>query len=340
VKVGINGMGRIGRLALRLLADPQRARTNQLQPTHLNDPGLDAASVAHLLSFDSVQGYWPVPCNGSGDALQAGDRVLRVTRERSIAAADFSDCDLVIEATGVHHKPPEGLQAYRDAGVAAVVAAPVAGIPNLVMGVNHGSVDLAAEPLLSAASCTTNCLAPLVKVVHEALGIERGSLTTIHSLTNTQTIVDGAHKDLRRARACGSSLIPTSTGSATAIGRIFPELDGKLDDLAVRVPLLTASLTDAVFEVARPTTAEAVNALFTAAAAGPLAGILGVESRPLVSVDFVGDPRSAIVDLPSTRVIDGRQLRLYAWYDNEWGYANRLVELVEEVALAREGSPA
>jgi len=340
VKVAINGFGRIGRLALRLLADPQRAPAAPLQVTHVNDPALDATAAAHLLTFDSVQGRWPVACEGSAAGLAIdgahGPLTLRFTRERSIAAADFSDCELVIEATGVHHKPAAGLAPYREAGLGAVVAAPVAGIPNLVLGVNDGSVDLAAEPLLSAASCTTNCLAPLVKVLHETLGIERGSLTTIHSLTNTQTIVDGAHKDLRRARACGSSLIPTSTGSATAIGRIFPELEGRLDGVAVRVPLLTASLTDAVFDVARPTTVAEVNELFTAAASGPLEGVLGVETRPLVSVDFVGDPRSAIVDLPSTLVTDGTQVRVYAWYDNEWGYANRLVELVEQVALARQ----
>ena len=184
---------------------------------------------------------------------------------------------------------------------------------------------------MTAASCTTNCLAPVVKVVHEGIGIERGSITTLHDLTNTQTVVDAPHKDLRRARAAGLSLIPTTTGSATAIGLIFPELQGKLDGLAVRVPLLNASLTDCVFEVARTTSVEEVNALLRAAADGPLHGILGFETRPLVSVDFKDDPRSGIVDGPSTMVTDGTQVKVLAWYDNEWGYANRLVELAGRV---------
>jgi glyceraldehyde 3-phosphate dehydrogenase len=187
---------------------------------------------------------------------------------------------------------------------------------------------------LTAASCTTNCLAPVVKVIHEGIGIQHGQITTLHDMTNTQTVVDSPHKDLRRARAASLSLIPTTTGSAAAIGLIFPELEGKLNGLAVRVPLLNASLTDCVFEVTRPTTVEEVNGLLETAAAGPLAGILGYERRPLVSVDFKDDPRSAIVDAPSTMVTDGTQVKILAWYDNEWGYANRLVELARTVALS------
>ena len=198
----------------------------------------------------------------------------------------------------------------------------------MVVGVNDDLYDPAVHQVITAASCTTNCLAPVVKVIHENLGIVRGSITTLHDLTNTQTIVDAPHKDLRRARASGVSLIPTTTGSATAIGLIFPDLVGRLDGHAVRVPLLNASLTDCVFEVGRQTSVEEVNGLLAAAAAaGPLAGILGYETRPLVSVDFKDDPRSSIVDAPSTLVVDGTHVKIYAWYDNEWGYVNRMIDL-------------
>jgi glyceraldehyde 3-phosphate dehydrogenase len=243
--------------------------------------------------------------------------------------------EVVLECTGAF-RTIEKLSPYREQrGVRkVVVAAPVKDDQalNVVVGVNDDRYDPARHDVVTAASCTTNCLAPVVKVVHEGIGIARGSITTLHDLTNTQTIVDAPHKDLRRARAAGVSLIPTTTGSATAIGLIFPELQGRLDGLAVRVPLLNASLTDCVFEVARPTTVEEVNGLLRAAAEGPLAGILGYETRPLVSIDFKDDPRSAIVDAPSTMVTDGTQVKILAWYDNEWGYANRLVELARIVA--------
>lgn len=238
----------------------------------------------------------------------------------------------------VHGRWDRGAHADADSnrGVRKViVAAPVkdpSRALNIVVGVNDDRYDPARHDVVTAASCTTNCLAPVVKVIHEGVGILRGSITTLHDLTNTQTIVDAPHKDLRRAHAAGVSLIPTSTGSATAIGLIFPELDGKLDGLAVRVPLLNASLTDAVFEVARPTTVEEINGLLNAAAGGPLAGILGYEERPLVSVDYKDDPRSAIVDALSTRVTDQTQVKILAWYDNEWGYANRMVELAAILA--------
>ena len=216
-----------------------------------------------------------------------------------------------------------------------IVAAPVKrGAVNVVVGVNDGAYEPDRHDVVTAASCTTNCLAPVVKVLHEGIGIRRGSVTTLHDMTNTQTVVDAPHKDLRRARAAGMSLIPTTTGSATAIGLIFPELEGRLDGLAVRVPLLNASLTDCVFEVARATSVAEVNGLLQAAADGPLAGILGYEERPLVSIDYKDDPRSAVVDAPSTMVTDGTQVKVLAWYDNEWGYANRLVELARTVALS------
>ena len=232
-------------------------------------------------------------------------------------------------------KSREVLQAYLDQGVRrVVVTAPVKedGVLNVVMGVNDHLYDPAAHPIVTAASCTTNCLAPVVKVIHESLGIVHGSMTTIHSLTNTQTILDAPHKDPRRARACGESLIPTTTGSATAIAHIFPELKGKLNGHAVRVPLANASLTDCVFEVSRATTAEEVNALLKAAAEGELKGILGYEERPLVSVDYRTDPRSSVIDALSTLVVNGTQVKIYAWYDNEWGYANRTAELALRVA--------
>jgi len=241
--------------------------------------------------------------------------------------------DLVVESSG-KFRTPETLQAYFDQGVRkVVVAAPVkTDALNIVMGVNDHLYDPARHRIVTAASCTTNCLAPVVKVMHEGIGIVHGAMTTIHDITNTQTIVDKGHKDLRRARACGQSLIPTTTGSAKAITQIFPELTGRLNGLAVRVPLLNASLTDFVFEAARETSVEEVNGLLKEAAEGPLKDILGYEERPLVSVDYQDDPRSSIVDALSTMVIDGTQVKVLAWYDNEWGYANRLMELVRKVA--------
>ena len=219
-----------------------------------------------------------------------------------------------------------------------MVAAPVKDgtALNIVLGVNDDRYDPSRDRIVTAASCTTNCLAPVVKVLHEGIGIRHGTITTLHDLTNTQTIVDAPHRDLRRARAAGMSLIPTTTGSATAIGLIFPELEGRLDGHAVRVPLLNASLTDCVFEMARETTVDEANGLLRSAAEGSLAGILGYEERPLVSVDFLNDPRSGIVDALSTMVVGGTQVKVYAWYDNEWGYANRLVELA---ALVGRGRP-
>jgi glyceraldehyde 3-phosphate dehydrogenase len=247
---------------------------------------------------------------------------------------DWSGCDIVIEATG-KFRTPELLQAYFEQGVKKViVAAPVVGALNIVYGINDHLYDPATHHLLTAASCTTNCLAPVVKVMHEQIGIVHGCMTTIHDITNTQTIVDKGHKDLRRARACGQSLIPTTTGSAKAITAIFPELQGKLNGLAVRVPLLNASLTDFVFEAARPVSKEEVNQYFKKAAEGELQGILGCEERPLVSIDYKDDARSSIVDAPSTMVIDDTQVKVLAWYDNEWGYVNRMMELARKVALS------
>ena len=331
IRVGINGFGRMGRLTLRAAWGRPA-----LQIVQINDPAGDAATFAHLLNFDSVQGRWTREASAEGGDLVIDGMRIPLSRNREIAATDWSGCDVVIEASGKFRKP-ELLQAYLDQGVKrVVVTAPIksAGTLDVVMGVNHQRFDPALHRIVSAASCTTNCLAPVVKVIHEGLGIRHGSLTTIHCLTNTQVIVDAPHKDLRRARACGESLIPTSTGSATAIAEIFPELRGRLDGHAVRVPLVVASLVDCVFEVERATSVDEVNTLLRDAAGGALEGVLGYEARPLVSIDYRGDPRSGIVDALSTMVVNGTQVKVYAWYDNEWGYVNRTAELVQLVGNA------
>ncbi len=343
MKVGINGMGRMGRLALRAAFgglhrprdDPRR--DNRLEVIHVNEIKGGAAATAHLLEFDSMHGRWHTSFEVDDErGLAVGGTYLGFSAAASPGDVAWGDlgCEMVLECTGKFLKP-EQLQPYFDRGVKKViVAAPVKDerALNIVIGVNDHLYEPARHRLLTAASCTTNCLAPVVKVIQEGLGIKHGSITTLHDLTNTQTIVDAPHKDLRRARAASMSLIPTSTGSATAIGMIFPELQGRLDGLAVRVPLLNASLTDCVFEVERPTTVDEVNDLLLTAAEGPLAGILGYETRPLVSIDFKDDPRSGIIDAPSTLVTNETQVKILAWYDNEWGYANRLVDLASIVS--------
>lgn len=329
ITIGINGFGRMGRLSARVLAEH-----SDVQIIKINDPAGDAATLAHLMNFDSVHGRWSREAGVDGDHMLINGQKVLVTHNTTIAETDWSGCDVVIEASG-KMKTKAVLQAYLDQGVKrVVVTAPVKeeGVLNVVMGVNDHLYDPAIHSIVTAASCTTNCLAPVVKVIHENLGIEHGSITTIHDLTNTQTILDAPHKDLRRARACGMSLIPTTTGSATAITHIFPELKGRLNGHAIRVPLANASITDCVFEVARETTAEEVNALLKAAAVNELKGILGYEERPLVSIDYKTDPRSSIIDALSTMVINNTQVKIYAWYDNEWGYANRTAELALKVA--------
>jgi glyceraldehyde 3-phosphate dehydrogenase len=326
----LNGLGRIGKLALR----PLLARGARI--AWLNDAVGDAAMHAHLLEFDSVHGRWPADIRAEGDAVTIDGTRLPVLNERDPAKLPLAGVDVVIDCTGVF-KTAAKIQPYLDAGVKrVVVSAPVkdGGAANIVYGVNHAVYDPVRHRIVTAASCTTNCLAPVVKVIHEGLGIRHGSITTIHDVTNTQTIVDRPAKDLRRARSALNSLIPTTTGSATAITLIYPELKGKLNGHAVRVPLLNASLTDCVFEVARETSVEEVNALFRAAAEGPLKGILGYEERPLVSADYVNDTRSAIVDAPCTMVVNGTQVKVYAWYDNEMGYAHRLVDVALMVGAA------
>jgi len=327
VRVGINGFGRMGRLGLRA-----GWGKNSFDFVQVNEIACDAAGSAHLLEFDSVHGIWPYDCTGVGSTIRIDDEELVYSSNSAIADSDWSGCDIVIEATGAFRKP-EQLAAYFEQGVKKViVAAPVAGALNIVFGINDHLYDAKKHHLLTAASCTTNCLAPVVKVMHEHIGIKHGCMTTIHDMTNTQTLIDKGHKDLRRARACGQSLIPTSTGSARAITDIFPELEGKLNGLAVRVPLLNASLVDFVFEAERGTDVEEVNALFYKASEGKLKGILGYEERPLVSVDYTNDPRSGVIDALSTMVIDQTQVKVLAWYDNEWGYVNRMMDLTRKVA--------
>lgn len=327
-RVGINGMGRMGRLAFR--AGWGNA---SFAITHVNEIATDAAGTAHLLKFDSVHGIWDHDTSANDGAMLIEHQPVQYTASDHISETDWSACDIVIEATGKHHKNPDSLQEYFAQGVKKViVAAPTSGALNIVYGINDHLYQTHEHHLLSAASCTTNCLAPIVKVMHEKVGIEHGCMTTIHNITNTQTIVDKGHKDLRRARACGQSLIPTTTGSAKAITDIFPELAGKLNGHAVRVPLLNASLVDFVFEASRPVTANEVNDYLSQSAQAELKGILGYEERPLVSIDYVNDARSSIVDGLSTMVIDATQVKIYAWYDNEWGYVNRLIDLTTKVA--------
>ena len=330
IRVGINGFGRMGRLALRAALD-----WPEFEIVQINEIKGGAECAAHLLEFDSVHGRWNRQIDFDNNSLSIDGKQIDFSEYRAPGEVpwDKLGVDIVIEASG-KFRTAELLQPYYDQGVKKViVAAPVKqGALNIVMGVNDHLYEPEKHHLLTAASCTTNCLAPVVKVLHEKIGIEHGVITTIHDATNTQVIVDAPHKDLRRARAAGMSLIPTTTGSATAITLIYPELKGKLNGHAIRVPLLTGSITDAVFEMQREVTAEEVNGLFHEAAAGELKGILGIENRPLVSIDFKSDPRSAIVDAPSTMVVNGTQLKIFAWYDNEMGYATRMMELCKKVA--------
>ena len=340
--VGINGMGRIGRLVLRAAMGGARRedidpnRDNRLEIAHVNEIAGGAGTTAHLLEFDSVQGRWRADIGAAGaDSLAIDGRTIGHSNAASPGDVPWGDlgCDIVLECTG-KFRTVAALQPYFDRGVKRViVAAPVKdeSVLNVVMGVNDHLYDRDIHPIVTAASCTTNCLAPVVKVVHEAIGIRHGQITTIHDPTNTNLVVDAPHKDLRRARAALLSLQPTTTGSATAIGLIFPDLVGKLNGHAVRAPVLNASLTDCVFELDRATSEEEVNALFAAAASGPLAGVLGLEHRPLVSVDYAQDCRSAIIDAPSTMVTDGTLLKVYAWYDNEMGYSCRMVDLANRL---------
>lgn len=332
VNIAVNGMGRIGKLVLRAFVEEGVPG----QIVLLNDVAGDPEQHAHLLEFDTVHGRWDADFSHDSESVTINGHRMRMTGAARIEDLPLTELgvDLVVDCTGVF-KTPALLQAYYDAGVKkVVVSAPVKQAPalNLVYGVNHGLYDPAKHHLVTAASCTTNCLAPVVQVLHEEIGIKHGAITTIHDVTNTQTMVDRPAKDLRRARSALNSLIPTTTGSATAITLIYPELKGRLNGHAVRVPLLNASLTDCVFEMKRPTSAEEVNGFFERWADGALKGILGYETRPLVSADYVNDPRSAIVDALSTMVVNETQVKVYAWYDNEFGYAWRLADVTRMLA--------
>jgi glyceraldehyde 3-phosphate dehydrogenase len=330
VRIGINGFGRMGRLVLR--AGWGRP---DLDFVHINETKGGPEAAAHLLKFDSVHGRWQPEVEAAGGQVSIDSQRLGFSEAPTPGEVPWSNngVDIVLECTGRFRTSDQLAAYFRGSVRKVIVAAPVKeGALNVVVGVNDHEYRADKHHLLTAASCTTNCLAPVVKVIHESIGIQHGVITTIHDMTNTQTIVDAPHKDLRRARASSLSLIPTTTGSATAIGLIYPELNGRLNGIAVRVPMLNASLTDCVFEVKRETTVKEVNSLLKTAAEGPLMGILGYEERPLVSVDFKDDPRSAIIDAPSTMIVDKTQVKILAWYDNEWGYVNRMVELTQKVA--------
>ncbi len=332
IRVAINGFGRMGKLALRA-----GWGNDQLEFVHINEIAGDAHCHAHLIQFDSIHGQWgsDKTITSSDNSITIDDCTMSFSQSSDLADVNWDELniDLVLECSG-QFKTQQQLQAYFDKGIKKVLVSAPAPEPalNIVYGVNHHLYDPVQHHIVTAASCTTNCLAPLVKVMHENIGIKHGSMTTIHNITNTQTIVDKGHKDLRRARASSQSLIPTTTGSAKAITTIFPELTGKLNGYAVRVPLLNGSITDFVFEAERDTDIEEVNQLFETASQTSLVDILGYETRPLVSADYTNDPRSGTVDAPSTMVINNSQIKILAWYDNEWGYVNRMIDIAQMIA--------
>ncbi|MFT7234965.1 MAG: glyceraldehyde 3-phosphate dehydrogenase [Methylophagaceae bacterium] len=332
IRIAINGFGRIGKLALRA-----GWNNPELEFVHINEIQGDAHCHAHLIQFDSIHGQWgnDKTISYSDDTITIDGHTLSFSQSESPADVNWQklNIDLVLECTG-KFKTQQSLQAYFDQGIKKILVSAPAPEPalNIVYGVNQHLYDPLRHHIVTAASCTTNCLAPLVKVMHENIGIKHGSVTTIHNITNTQTIVDKGHKDLRRARASSQSLIPTTTGSAKAITTIFPELLGKLNGYAVRVPLLNGSITDFVFEASRDTSTEEVNQLFKTASQKNLIDILGYETRPLVSADYTNDPRSSIVDAPSTMVINNSQVKILAWYDNEWAYVNRMIDIAQMIA--------
>jgi len=330
IRVGINGFGRIGRNMLRASwNDPD------IEYVAVNDI-TDAKTLAHLLKYDSVLGTFKEDVRAAEDGILVNGKKIRVLAEKEVGTLPWKDLgvSVVIESTGRYTKRPDVIQHIEKGGATKVIVSAPATDPDitLVLGVNEKTYDPAKHHVISNASCTTNCLAPVIKVLHESFGVERGLMTTIHAYTNDQKILDAPHKDLRRARAAAVSQIPTTTGAAKAVGLVIPELKGKIDGFSVRIPTPDVSLVDFVAVLKRAATAEEINAAFTAAAAGPLKGILGVTDEPLVSCDFMGDPRSGIVDLLSTKVLEGTLAKVIAWYDNEWGYSCRLVDLAKFVA--------
>ena len=326
VRVAINGFGRIGRLVLRgALNDPD------LEFVAINDLS-DAATLAHLLKYDSVHGQLPVDVRAEGDSIVVGDRRIKMLAEKNPADLPWRDLgvEYVVESTGLFTSRDKAELHLQAGARKVIISAPAKNEDiTIVMGVNHEQYDPAKHHVVSNASCTTNCLAPVAKVLDDNFGLKRGWMTTIHSYTNDQRILDLIHKDLRRARAAALNMVPTTTGAAKAVGLVLPHLKGKLDGFAVRVPTPDVSLVDLVAELAKPATAEEINEAFRRAAEGPMKGILGVPDEPLVSMDFRGDSRSSIVDASLTRVMDGNLAKVVAWYDNEWGYSLRVVDLIK-----------
>jgi glyceraldehyde 3-phosphate dehydrogenase len=330
IRIGINGFGRIGRNMLRASwNDPD------IEYVAVNDI-TDAKTLAHLLKYDSVLGTFKQKVEATEDSIVVNGRKIRVLAAKEIAGLPWKDLgvSVVIESTGKFTKRPDVIQHIEKGGASKVIVSAPATDPDvtLVLGVNEKSYDPAKHHVISNASCTTNCLAPVVKVLHESFGVDKGLMTTIHSYTNDQKILDAPHKDLRRARAAAISQIPTTTGAAKAVGLVMPELKGRIDGFSVRVPTPDVSIVDFVAVLKKTAAAEEINAAFKAAEAGSLKGILGTTDEPLVSCDFLGDSRSAIVDLLSTKVVDGNLAKVIAWYDNEWGYSCRLVDLAKYIA--------
>ncbi|RKQ85447.1 type I glyceraldehyde-3-phosphate dehydrogenase [Brockia lithotrophica] len=334
VRVAINGFGRIGRLTLRAWLEKG---VPEIDIVAVNDL-TDAPMLAHLFRFDSVHGTLPWEVVPEDDGFCVNGRKIRVLAERDPAKLPWRELgvEVVVESTGRFTNREDAAKHLEAGAKKVIISAPAKGDDlTVVMGVNEDRYDPAKHHVISNGSCTTNCLAPVAKVLHEALTIKRGFMTTVHSYTNDQQILDLPHKDYRRARAAALSIIPTTTGAARAIGKVLPELDGKLNGMAMRVPTPNVSVNDLVVEVERPTSVEEVNELFRRAAEGPMRGILAYSDLPLVSRDYNGNPHSAIVDGLSTMVIEGTLVKVIAWYDNEWGYANRLVDLA--AYLARRG---
>ncbi len=326
VKVGINGFGRIGRNIFRAAMDDKA-----LDFVAVNDI-TDAETLAHLLKYDSILGILDADVKALENAISVNGKTVKVLAKKDPAELPWKDLgvDVVIESTGLFTNKEQAVKHITSGGAKKVIiSAPAKGHDlTVVLGVNEEAYDPAKHHVISNASCTTNCLAPVAKVIRDTFGIKRGLMTTIHSYTNDQKILDLPHKDLRRARAAGQSMIPTSTGAAKAIGEVIPELKGKLDGIAVRVPTPNVSLVDVVFEVDKKTTIEEVNNAIKAAANGKMKGVLAYTDEPLVSIDFRLNPNSSIVDLESTNVIDGNMVKLFSWYDNEWGFSKRVIDLI------------
>ncbi len=330
MRIGINGFGRIGRNIFRAVQDDQ-----DIEIVAVNDL-TDPATLAHLLKHDSVSGALPGTVRAEGNEIvvvspDGHETRLEVLSERDPAALPWGrlGVEIVVESTGIFTKREDASKHLAAGARKVIISAPAKGEDlTVVMGVNEDRYDPETHHILSNASCTTNCLAPVVKVLHETFGLKKGVMTTVHSYTNDQRLLDLPHSDLRRARAAGLNMIPTSTGAAKAVTKVLPELEGRLDGIAVRVPTPNVSLTDLTAFLERPASAEEVNAALTAAAEGPLRGVLQVSTEPLVSIDFQGNPHSSIVDAPFTKVVDGDAVKILAWYDNEWGFSCRVRDLI------------